>query len=236
MAENKQDNSPTLSVESVSAVFAHDIATPLMTAKMNADLLSEYHNLIVKMLEMPEAGQIPTHIKQAIEHAPGLIQNNIQAVQKSLEQYKSYLNCLQDNKKDNPPSTKDEPTPLRNKSLKILLVDDEDIHHDIAEAVLSSAHSVTHEKSGLAAIERCNEEQFDLVLMDMQMPDISGPQTVAQLRLTLTTPTLIIGLSNMPIQSKKQELLDCGFNGFLNKPLKIERFDELIFSLAKISN
>ncbi|MFL0799842.1 MAG: response regulator [Agarilytica sp.] len=235
MAENN-NNSPTLSVESVSAVFAHDISTPLMTAKMNADLLNEYHKLIVSMLETPEAEKIPAHIKVAIEHAPGLIQNNIKSVQKSLEQYKTYLNCLQESEEDNAPSANDETAPLSNKSLKILLVDDEDIHHDIGEAVLNSAHNITHEKSGLAAIERCKEEQFDLVLMDMQMPDLSGPQTVAELRLTLTTPTLIIGLSSMPIQSKKQELLDCGFNGFLDKPLKLDRFSKLISSLATISS
>ncbi len=235
MAENNKDNSPTLSVESVSAVFAHDISTPLMTAKMNADLLNEYHKFIVQMLETPEAEKIPTHIKLAIEHAPGLIQNNIKAVQQSLAGYKNYLNALQPNKEDNPAAPENKADLVKNKPLKILLVDDEDIHHDIGDAVLNQTHNVTHEKSGVAAIERCNSETFDLILMDMQMPDLSGPQTVAQLRSTLTIPTLIIGLSNMPIQSKKQELLDCGFNGFLDKPLKIEHFNKLVSSLATIS-
>ncbi len=233
MAENNKDNCPTLSVESVSAVFAHDISTPLMTAKMNADLLNEYQKLIVKMLETPEAEQIPTHIKLAIEHAPGLIQNNVQAVQASLEQYKNYLNSFT---QQEPENNNNPPLSTVDKVLKVLLVDDEDIHHDIADAALSAIHNLIHEKDGETTIERCKTEEFDVVLMDMQMPGLSGQQTVEQLRVIMSPHTLIIGLSNMPIQAKKQELMDCGFNGFLDKPLKLDRFNTLLSSLFKNSN
>ncbi len=226
---------PVLKVESVSAVFAHDISTPLTTAIMNTNLLVEHIDLLHSMLSKEEAKKIPQHIKLAIERAPQHIQDNILAVQKSLREYKAYLNCI---KSDGTYQQTKTPTgePASIKSLNILIVDDEEIHHDISKAVLGDSHTVAHDSSGVKAIERCKTEEFDIILMDMQMPELSGPQTAEQLRAILKNPTLIIGLSNMPIQSKKQEMLDCGFNGFLDKPLRLGDFNRLISSLAKISN
>lgn len=239
MANNTNDeqvlDGPVLKVESVSAVFAHDISTPLTTAIMNANLLVEHIDLLHSMLSKEEAKKIPQHIKLAIERAPQQIQNNILTVQQSLQEYKAYLNCI---KNDGTFLQRKTPTkePASIKQLNILIVDDEEIHHDISKAVLGDNHTVSHDSSGVKALERCKTETFDIILMDMQMPELSGPQTTEQLRAMLKKPTLIIGLSNMPIESKKQEMLDCGFNGFLDKPLRLGSFNRLVSSLAKISN
>lgn len=233
MGNKNLDSGPTLKVESVSAVFAHDISTPLTTAKMNADLLVEYRHALANILNAPEADKIPAHIKLALERAPELIQENLLKVQKSLTQYKNYLNCLRQTDKEEPTAGIKK---VSAKRLNILMVDDEEIHHDIGDAVLGENHQLAHENSGVNAIKRCEQEPFDIVLMDMQMPNLTGPQTAERLRLIFKAPTLIIGLSNMPIQSKKQQLLDCGFNGFLDKPLKLNSFNQLIASLATISN
>lgn len=233
--DEQQLSGPVLKVESVSAVFAHDISTPLTTAIMNASLLVEHIDLLQSMLSKEEAKKIPQHIKLAIERAPQQIQDNIQIVQQSLQEYKAYLNCIKndDFEQERPDNAQIE-EPANIKRLNILIVDDEEIHHDIGEAVLSENHTISHDTSGLNAIERCKTEEFDIILMDMQMPELTGPQTAEQLRDMLKIPTLIIGLSNMPIQTKKQEMLDCGFNGFLDKPLRLESFNRLISSLAKI--
>lgn len=239
MANNTNDeqllDGPILKVESVSAVFAHDISTPLTTAIINANLLVEHIDVLHSMLSKEDANKIPQHIKLAIKRAPQQIQDNILAVQKSLQEYKAYLNCI---KNDGTFLQSKAPTeePASIKQLNILIVDDEEIHHDISKAVLGDNHTVSHDSSGVKAIERCKTEAFDIILMDMQMPELSGPQTAEQLRAMLKKPTLIIGLSNMPIESKKQEMLDCGFNGFLDKPLRLGDFNRLVSSLAKISN
>ncbi len=239
MVNNTNDETildgPVLKVESVSAVFAHDISTPLTTAKMNADLLVEHIEVLHSMLSTEEANKIPQRIKFAIERAPQQIQDNILAVQQSLQEYKAYLNCIKNDSTEYSTKAQTE-EPSKIKRLNILIVDDEEIHHDIGEAVLKEKHTISHDSSGVKAIERCKTEEFDIILMDMQMPELSGPQTAEQLRAMLKKPTLIIGLSNMPIQSKKQEMLDCGFNGFLDKPLRLESFNRLVSSLAKILN
>ncbi len=228
MAEQPKPKLPTLGVESVSAVFAHDISTPLTTAKMNADLLVEYQEIVANIFRTTSSSDIPSHIKIAIEQAPKLIQNNLKNVQTSLSEYKTYLNSLHVDEIEEPSNLQSDTM----QSLRILLVDDEEIHHDIAHAVLDKFHKVVHEYDGYAAIKRCQKEHFDLVLMDMHMPNISGPETTEKLREFLTDKVHIVGLSNMPIHSRKKELIECGFNGFLDKPLKLEHFNALAGSLG----
>lgn len=228
MAEHKKSESPVLGVESVSAVFAHDISTPLTTAKMNADLLVEYQTFITSLIQNSDLDDVPAHIKIAIERAPQLIQSNLKDIQTKLGGYKDYLNTLHADDSCQEQSHQSEFIP----SLRILLVDDEEIHHDIAHAVLDRFHDVIHENDGYSAIERCKKEKFDLVLMDMHMPEISGPKTAEKLRDIFDHNVHIVGLSNMPIHSRKKELIECGFNGFLDKPLKLEHFNKLIKSLG----
>ena len=231
-AHTPQGQGAGLSLESMSAIFAHDISTPLSTAKMNADLLVEYLGLIQSALDSSAADKIPSHIQDAIARAPTILQQNLNQIQEAVKDYKDYLNCLGDQ-----PVPAAAPTPpavtLTGKSLAILLVDDEEIHHDIADAVLGKSHVLTHVRSGPSAIEQCKNQAFDVVLMDMQMPELSGQETTEQLRRIFTTPTAIIGLTNMPIQSQKQELLKIGFNGFLEKPLKRDSFDAVIEQLTE---
>jgi len=233
MVKNRQDCDLVLGVESVSAVFAHDISTPLTTAQLNAALLNEHLHLISLNFDSEEAKKLPAHIQLALERAPQLIKQNLEIIQRSLSDYKDYLNALQDNPQ--PPTSKINSEVVKfgfEGRLNVLLVDDEEIHHDIGEAVLKSHHDVQHENSGVSALDRCQKENFHVILMDMQMPGLPGPQTVEQLRQFIPRTTMILGLSSMPIESKKSALMECGFNGFLDKPLKLEAFNKLIETLV----
>ena len=84
MAKSQKDQEPVLGVESVSAVFAHDISTPLTTAQMNVELLLEHIDHLNRGLASPEAEKLPVHIKLALEKAPQLIRNNLDSIQKSI--------------------------------------------------------------------------------------------------------------------------------------------------------
>ncbi len=233
MAHSQKDDTPILGVESVSAVFAHDISTPLTTAQMNAELLVDNLDIITKGLNTKDVDKLPVHLRLALEKAPQLIKTNLASIQRSLKQYKTYLNSLHDESHHARASQKSQITHFRGDTrLSILLVDDEDIHHDIGEAVLGASHNLEHEKSGEATLRRCRGEKFDVVLMDMQMPGLPGPQTAEQLRTFVPPSTMILGLTNMPIEPKKNELLECGFNGFLDKPLKLSAFNQLIEALS----
>lgn len=242
MAKTQEEDSITLSTESVSAVFAHDISTPLTTAQLNAKLLMEHAEILQAVLASDAASHLPVHIKAALERSPKMISENLANIQKSLNDYKRYLNSLAaEPPKEHVSLAHPTPTHEINRArashsssdrLNILLVDDEDIHHDIADAVLGTHYELTHEGSGLSAITRCKDHEFDVVLMDLQMPVLPGPQTAEKLRRFIPESTLIIGLTNMPIESRRAELIECGFDEFLEKPLKLSDFKKLIDTMT----
>lgn len=233
MAKSHLTFDPDCDIDIVSATFAHNISTPLTIAQLNADLLKQYLHVLTQALDSVSLEEIPPHLRPAIENAPALIHSNLENVQRTLVQYKTYLNAQ---------ASKDSKTELQQKKnvtlrteshLEILLVDDEDIHHDIGEAALGNTHVITHAMSGHDALQKCQSMAFDVILMDIQMPNLAGPQAVEQLRRFVSNNTLIIGLSNMPIHSQREELIRCGFNGFLDKPLKRDSFNTLVESLAQ---
>ncbi|MFT5083913.1 MAG: CheY-like chemotaxis protein [Lentisphaeria bacterium] len=234
---------------SVAEIFAHNISTPLSIALMNAKLLDDHIATIAKLLAEHDTS-IPPRFKIALEKAPELIRNNLHTIQHALQQYKHDLNAvppyrqseqtkasqlLTDKHTTIGDGTSSEATHIEHhlpaKALRILLVDDEDIHHDIGTAVLGEQHILQHEKSGPGAINCCSANYFDVILMDMQMPKLTGQKTTQRLRQSIPKSTLILGLTNMPIESKKDELRESGFNGFLEKPLKLEEFTRLLSTL-----
>lgn len=256
MANNVNTHEAELSIEAVSSVFAHDIATPLTTARLNADLLLEHLALLEQAVDSEQAKALPVHIRTALKNSPRTIHSSLRSIQRSLQDYKNYLNACRTEENltrvspsASSPSSNASPT-THIKALRILLVDDEQIHHDIAAAVIGKIHDLAHEFSGTAALERCHSEHFDVILMDMQMPSLSGPHTVAKFRSLFpeATPhdgeqhlqpkketdenkiTRIFGLTSMPIEKSKPELRELGFDGFLEKPLKYDKFKQLIDS------
>lgn len=220
-------------ISQVSSSFSHDVSTPLATAKMNADLILEYMQEISPQIQALES--VPEHIKMALINAPQLISNNVGEAQALLSRYKSFLNTLDSQAYAKHPNT-DEPEQIlspdigrdENLSLNILLVDDEQIHHDIAQSVLGKSHTIEHVYSGQEAIEKSKRIEFDIVLMDMQMPGLSGKETTEKLCELIGAKTKIIGLTSMPVERQKSELKKSGFYEFLDKPLKQGMLEQLL--------
>ena len=104
----------------------------------------------------------------------------------------------------------------------VLVVDDSKTNLKIAKVILRSLeHKVTTAESGEIAIKLMREKQFDLVLMDVNMPGIDGLETTRRIRngspQMIQTP--IIGLSASAFSEDIDNCLEAGMNGFLAKPL-----------------
>jgi CheY-like chemotaxis protein len=81
-------------------------------------------------------------------------------------------------------------------------------------------------RSALDAVDRAKHEgrPFDLVLMDVQMPDMSGHQTTLQLRQHYSKRQLpIIALTAAALVSERDQALAAGMNDFLTKPIDAQR-------------
>ncbi|MFG0267997.1 MAG: ATP-binding protein [Rhodopirellula sp. JB055] len=120
--------------------------------------------------------------------------------------------------------------------LKLLLVEDGAINRTVAETMLQSrGHQVTSVSNAKTAIEQLRSYPFDLVLMDVQMPEIDGLTATRIIRNDLPAPACdvpIIALTAHAMREDRQRCLDAGMNECLTKPYPPELLFETIESPA----
>jgi signal transduction histidine kinase/CheY-like chemotaxis protein/HPt (histidine-containing phosphotransfer) domain-containing protein len=120
--------------------------------------------------------------------------------------------------------------------LRVLAVDDIDVNRDIVRGILErSGHKVALAANGADAVRLAREQDFDMILMDIQMPGMDGLTATRRIR-DLPGPhgqTPIIALTAHASGSSRPECLSAGMNGFVTKPLRpIALFAEMTMVLA----
>lgn len=116
-------------------------------------------------------------------------------------------------------------------SCNILLVDDNPVNREVAAGLLQrQGHRVTAVEDGLAAIEAMRLGGFQLVLLDMHMPDMDGLETARRIRAlggtAATTPMWL--LTANPTERDGRLWRDAGLNGCLAKPFHVEEVVRLL--------
>ena len=119
----------------------------------------------------------------------------------------------------------------------ILLVEDNELNSEIAVEILSEyGFLVDTAENGAEAVEKVKNSKpgnYDLVLMDVQMPVMNGYEATKQIR-ALADPCLagitILAMTANAFDEDRKKALECGMDGFLSKPIVIE---ELVGILQK---
>ena len=130
---------------------------------------------------------------------------------------------------DNPEST------FNAVNIKILLVEDNIINQKVALTLLNKlgCKQVTLAQNGLEAVKFYQERPFDLILMDCQMPILSGYEATESIRETNSNFNLpsvpIIAMTANAMEGDKEKCLASGMNDYLSKPIK----KELIIKMLK---
>jgi len=103
--------------------------------------------------------------------------------------------------------------------LNILLVDDSLDNQDLIQKLLQLAGAkVETANNGVEAIEKVNQGHYNLVLMDLQMPEMDGYEATKRLRSqNFTHP--IIALTAHAMKEERQKCLESGFDNHLTKPI-----------------
>ncbi|MCJ8271775.1 MAG: ATP-binding protein [Psychrosphaera sp.] len=118
------------------------------------------------------------------------------------------------------------------KGVRVLLVEDTQVNQVVAQAILSELGAVSDlATNGIEALEKYQQEGFDVILMDCMMPLMDGYEATRQIRLLeqesgLSTP--IIALTANALGDAKSGCLEAGMNDFITKPFSIENLYEVI--------
>lgn len=116
-------------------------------------------------------------------------------------------------------------------SFKILIVDDEPANVMLLTKLLSTKGCKniisTHDSREVASIFK--KHDFDLVLLDINMPDMNGYEVLEQLRQTdRFNNTQVVAVTGNAYPEDIKKGLDLGFSGYLTKPMKMNTLFDLI--------
>jgi PAS domain S-box-containing protein len=133
-------------------------------------------------------------------------------------------------------TTEREPLAWKGPPLKILLAEDNTVNSVFIETVLKNlGHSVTVAENGRIALDTLKMNNFDVALMDIQMPFISGIDVLGVIRKMeeISGKHLnVIALTAYSLIGDQEKYLEMGFDGYLSKPFKQK---ELIDQLARVA-
>jgi signal transduction histidine kinase/CheY-like chemotaxis protein/PAS domain-containing protein len=107
------------------------------------------------------------------------------------------------------------------KNLKILIAEDDEISEQlIAISVKTLSKEVIEVTTGIAAVEQCRANpDIDLILMDIQMPDMGGYEATRQIR-QFNKNVVIIAQTAYGLSGDREKAIEAGCNDYISKPIK----------------
>ncbi len=115
---------------------------------------------------------------------------------------------------------------------RILLADDGLVNQQVARGLLEvRGHRVTIANNGKEALAALNRQAFDLVLMDVQMPEMDGFETTAAIRereQTTGNHLPIFAMTAHAMKGDRERCLDAGMDGYLTKPIQARLLYEAV--------
>lgn len=110
---------------------------------------------------------------------------------------------------------------ISNKPLNVLLAEDHKLNQRLAITYLSDfGLSVDLAENGIEAVEKFKSKQYDLVLMDIQMPLLDGYHAAKQIREASNSNVPIIAMTANIMANEREKCLSYGMNDYLSKPFK----------------
>ena len=179
------------------------------------------------LLKSPEgAGKLITQLEQIIEQLRGHIDLNSPSVGDSLLTKGSALVSTQSANTERVNSEKEKPT-----TLNILLVEDTPINLKLVQhQVRLLGHQWDSAENGLKALDKLALNEFDLVLMDCQMPIMDGYQATQLLRQREGTDrhTVVIGMTAYAMPGDREKCLAAGMDDYLSKPVMVKELKVML--------
>ncbi|MCB1173703.1 MAG: response regulator [Leptospiraceae bacterium] len=125
------------------------------------------------------------------------------------------------------------------KSLRILVTEDNQINQLLAQRMLERlGHTVIMAQDGSEALTAFQNQDFDLILMDIEMPVMDGIEATRQIRALENekslTATPIIAMTAHAVTDIRDQALAAGMNGYITKPINVEQIQDNIEAILRV--
>jgi PAS domain S-box-containing protein len=122
----------------------------------------------------------------------------------------------------------------RLKPLRILLAEDNPVNQKVGLKMLGRfGYTADLAGNGRQAFEAATKARYDLVLMDIQMPDVDGIEALRMIKAALGKECpVVVALTAEALEGDEKRFLDLGFDGYLSKPLQVEKLEKLLSTTA----
>ena len=122
------------------------------------------------------------------------------------------------------------------KDKKILIVDDNKLNIKVARRALKDFDFIIDEAyDGLECLEKVKNNQFDLILMDIMMPNLNGEETLKKLKEDHNFNTPVLALTADALETSKDKYLNEGFIDYISKPFNKEQIKEKLDKIFQMS-
>jgi PAS domain S-box-containing protein len=125
---------------------------------------------------------------------------------------------------------------VHSRTLRILLAEDNPINQKLTMTVLGKAgHEVLLANNGVEAVHLAKQQHFDLILMDLQMPELDGLQATAQIReweAASGRRTPVIAMTAHAVMGYEEICISNGMDAYISKPVSSKALSKIVGSVA----
>ncbi len=125
-------------------------------------------------------------------------------------------------------------------SLRVLLAEDNPVNQTLAMRILEKlGHKVQVVNNGREALGRSQAEEFDLILMDVQMPEMDGLEATTAIRAAEASTgkhVPIVAMTAHAMKGDREKCLSAGMDGYLSKPIRIDELKQATAEVNKTQN
>ena len=136
-----------------------------------------------------------------------------------------------------PPTAQPGPAQIPARPLRILVAEDNPVNQIVASRLLEKrGHTVQIAKDGEQAVRLYASAEFDLILMDMQMPRMNGPEASRAIRQSergSARRTPIVALTANSTEDGYRACCDAGMDGYLIKPIRESQLMDMVAGIAR---
>lgn len=233
--------------------------TLAMSGKEALEILSRdaAFDLVITDMQMPEMNglQLGQTIRESFPSLPMILLSSIgderseecvklftSIICKPVKQKVLYRNILQVFAKNEPSTNSEQKATAKihhdlatQYPLRILLAEDNPVNQKLALRVLGKlGYRADVAFTGKQAVELFAKTNYDLILMDIQMPEMDGIEATQQIRMSSRSQPMIVAMTANAMQGDREQCIRAGMDDYVSKPINLEKLMLAIESWAQL--